>query len=239
MIKFKSTKELSSRRVAGLIVGQSGIGKTSLAKTFPLPHDNVLIVSAESGLLCLQDTDISVFEIDPNIPYDSIGEVFEYLQTDEAKRRFKYIFIDSLTEISQLVLAYLKTDPKLSDPKNAFPLWNKYAELMVKMIKVFRDMNDYSVFFTCLTKQEKDGAVFIDELNVQGANLKDSLKSYFDLVLHYKIFTADDGQKHRKLISDMSESSLAKDRSGKLEPYEDADLSQIIEKILGVQSEKK
>lgn len=232
-MQFKSTKELANRRVAGLIVGESGIGKTSLAKTFPEPHDSVLIISAESGLLCLQGTDIPVHEVDPNDAMGSIGEIYEYLQSDEAKRRFKYILIDSLTEISQLILANLKEDPKLADPKNAFPLWNKYSEHMVKIVKVFRDMNDYTVFFTCLTKQEKDGMVMIDELNVQGSNLKDSLKSYFDLVLHYKVFTDKDGEKHRALISDMSESRLAKDRSGKLEAYEAADLSVVINKILG------
>lgn len=229
---FKSTKELSNKRVAGLIVGESGIGKTSLAKTFELPHDNVLIISAESGLLCLQGTDISVHEINPADAMGSVGEIYEYLMTDEAKSRFKYVFIDSLTEVSQLILSNLKEDPKLADPKNAFPLWNKYSEQMVKIVKVFRDLNDYTVFFTCLTKQEKDGTMMIDELSVQGSNLKDSLKSYFDLVLHYKIFTDGEGVKHRTLISDMSESRLSKDRSGKLESYEQADLSAIINKIL-------
>jgi hypothetical protein len=229
---FKSTKELSNKRVAGLIVGESGVGKTSLAKTFELPHDNVLIISAESGLLCLQGTDIPVHEVNPQDAFGSIGEIYEYLMTDEAKARFRYIMIDSLTEISQLVLSNLKEDPKLADPKNAFPLWNKYAEQMVKLVKVFRDMNDYSVFFTCLTSKEKDGTVFVDELNVQGNTLKDNLKSYFDLVLHYKIFTDKEGVKHRTLISDMGESPLAKDRSGKLEAFEPADLSAIINKIL-------
>jgi phage nucleotide-binding protein len=231
-MQFKSTKELSNKRVAGLIVGESGIGKTSLAKTLPVPHQRVLIGSAESGLLCLQGTDIPVFEIDPTDAFGSIGALYEYLQTDEAKERFDYIMIDSLTEISQLILANLKEDPKLADPKNAFPLWNKYAEQMIKLVKVFRDMNDYSVFFTCLTKQEKDGMMMVDELNVQGSTLKDSLKSYFDLVLHYKIFTDAEGVKHRVLISDMSESRLSKDRSGKLEAFEQADLSAIINKIL-------
>lgn len=230
---FKSTKELSNKRVAGLIVGESGIGKTSLAKTFELPHDNVLIISAESGLLCLQGTDIAVHEIDPSDAMGSIGEIYGYLGTDEAKARFKYVFIDSLTEISQLVLSNLKEDPKLADPKNAFPLWNRYAEDMVKVVKVFRDFTDYTVFFTCLTKKEKDGTMMVDEVNVQGNTLKDNLKSYFDLVLHYKIFTDKDGVKHRSLVSDMSESPLSKDRSGKLESYEPADLSAIINKILG------
>ena len=231
-MEFKSTKELSNKRVAGLIVGESGVGKTSLAKTFPHPHEEVLIISAESGLLCLQGTDIPVHEVDPTNAMGSVGEIYSYLLTDEAKGRFKYILIDSLTEISQLVLANLKEDPKLSDPKNAFPLWNKYSENMIKIVKVFRDMNDYSVFFTCLTKKEKDGPLLVDELNVQGGSLKDSLKSYFDLVLHYKVFTDKDGVKQRALISDMADSPLAKDRSGKLESYEDADLAVVINKIL-------
>ena len=60
-MKVTSTKTVSSSRLAALIVGQSGVGKTSLAKT--LPANETLIVSAEAGLLCLQGTDIDVAEV--------------------------------------------------------------------------------------------------------------------------------------------------------------------------------
>lgn len=61
MINIKSTKTVSSERFVALVVGPSGIGKTSLAKT--LPEKETLIISAESGLLCLSGTDYAVTEV--------------------------------------------------------------------------------------------------------------------------------------------------------------------------------
>lgn len=231
-MKFKSTKDVASERFVCLVSGESGIGKTSLAKTLPEPESETLIISAESGLLCLSGTDIPVYEINPNETWKSITEIFDYLTTDEAKKKFKYLFVDSLTEIAQLVLAELKRDPKLSDPKNAFPLWGQYADRMIKIIKVFRDFRPYSVVFTCLTTTEKDGLELVDQFSMPGQSVKENLKAYFDLSLHYKVFTDDNGVKHRKLITDVSESPLAKDRSGFLDSYEDANLTTIIKKVL-------
>lgn len=231
-MKFKSTKNIASERFVSLVAGQSGIGKTTLAKTLPEPHDRTLIISAESGLLCLSGTDIPVFEVSPDSPWESLTEVFEYLNTDEAKERFRFLFIDSLTEIAQLILAELKRDPKLGDAKNGFVLWGSYADRMTKIIKIFRDFKPYSVVFTCLTTTEKDGLTLIDDFSMPGQSVKDALKSYFDLVLHYQVFTDEEGGKHRKLITDMEVSRLAKDRSGLLETYEDANLETIINKII-------
>ena len=73
----------------------------------------------------------------------------------------------------------------------------------------------------------------VDVFNLPGSQLKSNLKAFFDLVLHYNIFVDEEGNKHRKLITDAAESVLAKDRSGSLEAYEEADLSVIINKVLG------
>lgn len=231
-MKFKSTKDVSSERFVSLVVGPSGIGKTSLARTLPEPHEKTLIISAESGLLCLSGTDIPVFEVNPESPWESLTEVFEFLSTNEAKKKFSFLFIDSLTEIAQLILSELRKDPKLSDAKNGFLLWGQYADRMTKIIKIFRDFKPYSVIFTCLSTVEKDGLNLIDDFSMPGQSVKENLKAYFDLVLHYQVFTDDEGGKHRKLITDMEISRLAKDRSGLLDTYEDASLETIINKII-------
>jgi len=103
---------------------------------------------------------------------------------------------------------------------------------MTKIIKVLRDFRPYSVVFTCLSSTEKDGLELVDDFSMPGQSVKENLKAYFDLVLHYQVFTDDEGASHRKLITDTSVSRLAKDRSGKLDSYEDANLSTIINKVL-------
>lgn len=233
MIQIKKTSDIAQRRFISLVVGPSGVGKTSLARTLPEPHENILIISAEAGLLCLKGTDIDVAEVDPSSPSKSLETIYEALQTKEFKAKYKYVFIDSLTEIAQLIVAELKRDPHWGNAKNALAMWGKFNDIMTMIIKSYRDMPDYSVIFTCLSAQDKDGLEMVDVFNLPGSQLKSNLKAFFDLVLHYNIFVDEEGNKHRKLITDAAESVLAKDRSGSLEAYEEADLSVIINKVLG------
>lgn len=232
MIQIKKTGKIATKRFVALVVGPSGIGKTSLVRTLPEPEDAILLISAESGLACLDGTNIDVIEVDPKEPTKSLEEIYEFLQSDEAKKKYKFIFIDSLTEIAQLIVAELKKDPHYGQPKNALAMWGKYSELMTMIVKSYRDMSDYSVIFTCLDAVEKDGLEKIESFNIQGTGIKNSLKAWYDLVLFYKVYTDENGEKHRKLVTDISEAPLAKDRTGKLEAFEDADLSVIINKIV-------
>jgi len=53
-IKLKSTGSLSANGVKMLVYGAAGSGKTTLVKTLP----NVIVLSAEGGLLSIQDTNL-------------------------------------------------------------------------------------------------------------------------------------------------------------------------------------
>ena len=104
---IRSTKEISNQRFSILIVGESGVGKTSTAKTLPSPHSEILIISAESGLACLAETDIPTIVINPNHPWKegqdfvldpenpmySLTDVFIKLNSPDFKKRYKYVFI--------------------------------------------------------------------------------------------------------------------------------------------------
>ena len=224
---FKSTKEVSSSRFLAVLVGPSGIGKTSQVRF--LPEEETLILSAEAGLLCLHGTNYAVAEIKSS---DDLMEVYEFLTKDPPK--FKYIFIDSLTEIMKILLEEKKNDPKYQDPKYTRNMYGDYGELGIKIIKVFRDLTQYSVIFTCLDELDKDGVMTIEDYNIPGQMIKKDLKSLFDLVLHMKIHKdVETGEPKRVFLTDESVSRLAKDRSGKLELIEDANLGSIINKVLG------
>lgn len=224
-MEFKSTKEVSSSRFVALIVGASGLGKTSQVRF--LPEDRTLIISAEAGLLCLKGTNYPVKEITST---DDLMEVYEFLT--KKPKMFDYIFIDSLTEIGEMVLTELKNDPKYAGANMALKMYGQYNDIMTKIVKVFRDLTDYSVIFTCLDEQVKNGMELEDQFNLPGSSVKSSIKAWFDLVLHMKAYRNEEGQTIRKFITDASESRLAKDRSGALDSFEDADLSAIINKVL-------
>ena len=50
-LKINSTSDVEIERIVGLVVGQSGIGKTFLVSTL---EGKTLVASAEGGLLCLK-----------------------------------------------------------------------------------------------------------------------------------------------------------------------------------------
>jgi len=222
-MKILSTNDVAIKRAAMLVVGPSGVGKTSLVKT--LPEKDTLIISLEAGLLCLQGTNYPVVEVHSK---DQLNEICNFLQQENI---YKYIFIDSLTEMGQMILAELKQDPKLADPKNSFLLWGKYAELVTAYIKFFRDL-EANVVMTCLEGSGEDGLEKISTFNIPGASIKDNIKSWLDICLVYKIFENDNKEKIRRLVTSQEEHSLAKDRSGKLRPYEVPNLIDIFNKIL-------
>ena len=58
-ISVKTTGSLAAGGVKLLVYGQAGAGKTSLIKSLPNP----IVLSAEGGLLSIQDADLPYIEI--------------------------------------------------------------------------------------------------------------------------------------------------------------------------------
>ena len=58
-INLKKTGGLTANGVKLLVYGQAGAGKTSLIRTLPNP----VVLSAEGGLLSIQDADLPCIEI--------------------------------------------------------------------------------------------------------------------------------------------------------------------------------
>lgn len=232
-IKITKTGTIANRRIAALIVGPPGVGKTSLIKTFPEPSSKTLMISLEGGTACLDGTDFDVIEVDLKNPITFMEELYEALTSDAYKKKYKNIFIDSLTELGQAMISYLKRDPHYGQAKNTLQMYGKYAELMTTIIKSYRDMTDYNVVFTCLDLIEKDGLEKIESVNIPGSSVKNGIRAWFDLVLFYKIYKDEEGNAHRVLITSAEESPLAKDRTGKLETYEEANIGNILAKITG------
>jgi phage nucleotide-binding protein len=224
---IKNTKDIANHRVVGMIVGTSGIGKTVLVSTL---SGKTLIASAESGLLCLAGKDIDYVEVKT---MQDLKNFFLLCMKEETKKTYQNIYIDSLTEIGDKLLLELKASDEYKDPKMALKMYGQYNDDFTKFVKALRDMKPYNVWFTCLNEYEKDGLELVEGFNFPGAKVKANIKGWFDIVLKYELMEHE-GVKYRKLISDVEVNRLAKDRSGKLNKYENADLGLIMHKILGV-----
>ena len=219
-MKLSNTKSTGSQRAAILVVGPPGFGKTTLAGT--LPHGETLFIDAEAGTMPLADINMDVATVKSSKDLEEIGTFLK------GKTKYKYIFIDSLSEIAYLFLKELQ-----DAGQDGFKMWGSYDQKITSYIKFFRDLTQYTVVFTCLDSVKADGLEKIRTVNLPGQKCKDNLRAWFDIVLDYKMFKDEKGVGHRKLVTDAAESELAKDRSGKLDKYMDPDLGKILNKLLG------
>jgi len=234
-VKIQNTSTVAIGPLKMIVFGESGSGKTTLAKTIKEP---TLIISAESGLLSLQGTNIDVIDLASDdagvaIPKEKritrLGDAYKFLLTDEAKKKYKTVFIDSLTEINQNMLEKLQAE--YTDAKDTLKMYGELSKAMRSMVKMFRDLPGYSVIFTALSEIEKD------EENKRYVNVRligkfsSEVSGYFDEVLYLHV-ERETGE--RVLITEKSDRLMSKDRSGKLEKREPADLGIVMAKIRAV-----
>lgn len=232
-MKIQSTSTINDDRLKILVYGASGSGKTKLIGTIDEP---TLIISAEAGTLCLQDKNIDVIDIQTDDDgkllskenrIKRLSEIYVYLQTTEATTKYKWIALDSLTEIMQNLLEGIKAMPEFSDPKMMMKLWGEYADRAKGLVKSFRDLPNYNVLMTALDKTEKDeNGLRFQAIDVQGS-IGERLPAYFDEVFYLYV----DAEGNRSLITCKSEKLLSKDRSDRLGKIEPANIKLLIKKI--------
>lgn len=220
-ISVKSTGGLASNGVKLLVYGQSGAGKTSLIPTLPDP----IVLSAEGGLLSIQDADLPYIEI---ASMDDLKEAFEWMSTPEGMN-FKSVALDSISEIAEVVLNHEKKIAK--DPRQAY---GAMQEQMADIIRAFRDLPGRHVYMSAkLEKSTDEMGRILYAPSMPGNKTGQSLPYFFDEVLALRVEKDADGNTQRAIMCDSDGLWLAKDRSGKLGAWEAPDLGEIIAKIGG------
>ncbi len=221
-ISLKSTGSLDANGVKVLVYGQAGAGKTSLIKTLPSP----IILSAEGGLLSIQDADLPYIEIGD---METLKEAYTWLSESAEGRHYKSVALDSISEIAEVVLGAEKKATK--DPRQAY---GAMQEQMAEIIRAFRDLPGRHVYMSAKLEKTADemGRVLYAP-SMPGNKTGQGLPYFFDEVLALRVEKDGDGVTQRALMCDSDGLWLAKDRSGKLGAWEAPDLGAIIEKIGG------
>lgn len=221
-IQLMTTKGYASDSVKILVHGQSGVGKTTLIGSLPTP----VVISAEGGLLALADLEIPYLNV---TNMTELNEAFEWLAGSKEADQFQSVAIDSISEIAEVVL---NTEKKLTkDPRQAY---GALQEQMTDLIRAFRDLPKKHVYMSAKTEKATDenGRILYSP-SMPGNKLGQMLPYFFDEVLALRVERDADGVTHRGLMCDSDGLWTAKDRSGKLSAWEDAELGAIIRKITG------
>lgn len=221
-ISLKSTSSLHTNGVKLLVYGQAGAGKTSLIPTLPKP----IVLSAEGGLLSIQDADVPYIEISS---MEQLKEAYAWLTETAEGKAFESVALDSISEIAEVVLNYERKQTK--DPRQAY---GAMQEQMADIIRAFRDIPNRHVYMSAkLEKSQDEMGKMLYAPSMPGNKTGQSLPYFFDEVLALRVERDSDGNVQRALMCDSDGAWSAKDRSGKLSAWEAPDLTAIINKIGG------
>ena len=221
-INLKKTGGLTANGVKLLVYGQAGAGKTSLIRTLPNP----VVLSAEGGLLSIQDADLPFIEI---ANMDDLTEAFAWCKDSKEAAGFESVALDSISEVAEVVLQH-----ELKRNKDGRAAYGELNTTMQELIRAFRDLPGKHVYMSAkLEKSQDEMGKLLFNPSMPGKSLTQGLPYFFDEVLALRVEKDGEGNTQRALMCDSDGIWLAKDRSGKLEAWEAPDLGAIISKIGG------
>lgn len=229
-IAKKSLRDAIDARAPKILVyGGAGVGKTTLIASL---RGKVLILSAEAGLLSLAgaDLDADVVEVQS---IDALRAVYAELRAGD--HGYDWVVLDSVSEIGEVCLSAEKA--KTKDPRQAY---GSLSDEMTKIMRAFRDLS-CGVYFSAKLSSTKDEATgrVSHGVSMPGAKLGEALPYLFDEVFRLVVIDEDDGEggkvSARYLMTSTDGKSVAKDRSGRLDALEPADLGAVVAKIGGAE----
>ena len=115
-----------------------------------------------------------------------------------------------------------------------FRSYGALQEQMTDLIRAFRDLSGKNVYMSAkMEKQTDESGRILYGPSMPGNKLAQMLPYFFDEVLALRVEKDEEGKSQRALMCDSDGLWSAKDRSGKLDAWETADLSYVINKIAG------
>jgi hypothetical protein len=179
-----------------LLYGHHGWGKTYQVRHFLKRYGKGFLLSGEAGLKSLSDVDVAYAPFtsfsglhDPDNGVFSFRGLAKWISSPEFREEgYKWIALDSLTELSEMVYAWAAAEVEAtasstrSGKANGFALWDLYATKMIGTLKWFRDL-DMHVYCSALASEVTD-----DNENrqywpmVKGSKVATAIPAIFDHV---------------------------------------------------------
>lgn len=227
------TQAVKDNGIKILVHALAGAGKTVLCATTGV---KTLMISAEGGLLSI------VGAVDTGLLPESVLEDMEVLEInnitdlDEAynyavRNNHSWVAIDSISEIADVLLS--NELDKSPDPRQAY---GALINEMGKILRKFRDIPGKNVIMTCKQQRQKDDDTGLTMYlpSMPGAKLHQSIPYLFDEVFTIRMVKDEETKAdYRMLQTSRDRNYEAKDRSGKLEMFEEPNIFNIMKKIKG------
>jgi AAA domain len=252
-------ERLAERRGAKiLIVGPTGVGKTSLVRT--LDSATALLIDIEAGDLSIQDVPIDTVRVDdwriardlacriggpnPSFPptaaystahFEAVGGALENLG------QYQTVFVDSITAVSRLSFRWAEQQPEArsertgaKDIRGAYGLHAREMLMWLHQLQHAREKNVILVGVLERVTDEFNHAEF--RLQMEGQKVPREIGGIVDEIITMNWISFDDGKPTRAFVcgSPNPWGYPAKDRSGRLEQIEEPSLGRLIAKLIPV-----
>jgi len=220
-ILIKNTKNIAKTGAKVLVFSPPGFGKTRLCSTV----SDMLIISAESGLLSLDGEDCDYIDISN---FADLDEAYQFVKTSNEMKKYEHVGLDSISEIAEIILTEYKAEE--IDARQAYGRLN---DDVGKKIRQFRDLQGKNVYFSAKQASIEDPVtkVIRYKASMPGKALLRDLPHAFDEIFSLQIGLLEDGSEYHFLQTHADFRYDGKDRSGKLDPIEPPDLDHIFRKI--------
>ena len=246
------------RGIKGVILGVSGIGKTSLLWT--MAAESTLFFDLEAGDLAIEGwggdsvrpqtwqecRDFAVFIGGPNPalrddqPYSQahFDAVCERFGDPAVLEKYQTIFIDSITVAGRLCCQWCKGQPQAMSDRSGKPdmrgAYGLQGQEMIAWLTHLQHTRNMNIWFLGILDER------VDEFNrkqftpqIEGSKTGLELPGIVDQVITMAEVRDEDGNSYRAFINHTLNpyGYPAKDRSGRLEQVEEPHLGRLMEKI--------
>lgn len=206
-----------------LVYGDSGTGKTTLAGSADdVPNMRpVLFIDIEGGTESLRHSYPAV-ETVRITTWKEMQDVYNELH--EGRHGYQTVVLDSLTEIQKFNMYNIMHDlaqkrPDLDSDVPGMREWGKNLEQIRRMVRGFRDLEMHTIF-TALARTDKDDKTGVRTTKPSlSGKMADEVAAFLDVVVYYYVKQIGDGPEadfKRLLLTQKTDSQVAKDRTGKL-----------------------